>query len=180
MNTPFAAHRIERLRPFAWAAVAALIAAPFIAMQFTDQVAWTAFDFALFASVLVGAGAALEFAVVRSHNPAFRAGAALALLTGAGLFLVTGAVGLIADEGHPGDLMYLGVLALAAGGGVLARFRPRGMALALAATAAAQILAGAAALAVGWGQPLEVAAATAGFAALWLGAAALFRKAAYS
>lgn len=178
MNSPFAAARIDRLRPFAWAAVSVLIAAPWVAMQFTHQVTWTAFDFALFASLLVGAGAILEFALLGSDRPAFRAGAALALLAGAGLFLVTGAVGVIGDEGHPGNLMYLGVLALAAMGALLARFRPRGLSIALAAAAAAQVVAGAAALAAGWGQPVEVAAATAVFAALWLGAAALFRRAA--
>ncbi len=39
-----------------WAVIAGLILAPLAAMQFTDEVAWTTFDFAVFAGLLVGAG----------------------------------------------------------------------------------------------------------------------------
>jgi hypothetical protein len=46
-----------------WGAIAALILLPLIAMQFTDEVAWDASDFAAAAALLVGAGAIYELAV---------------------------------------------------------------------------------------------------------------------
>ena len=57
------------------------------------------------------------------------------------LFLVwaVGALGIIGEGGEP-DRMYVGVLAVLAIGSVVARLRPRGMALTLLATAIAQML----------------------------------------
>jgi hypothetical protein len=69
----------------------------------------------------------------------------LALLTVLFLILAIGALGIIGDGGRP-DRIYAAVLAVLAVGTVIARLRPRGMALALAATAAAQALVTAAAL----------------------------------
>ena len=48
------------------------------------------------------------------------------------------AVGIIGSEDNPANLMYGGVLAVGVAGAVAARFRPGGMARALAATALAQ------------------------------------------
>lgn len=79
--------------------------------------------------------------------------------------------GIIGNEGNPANLMYAAVLAVGSTGAVLARFRPRGMAGALVATALAQGLAAIIALAAGWGQTFPV---TAVFVALWLLSALLF------
>lgn len=104
------------------------------------------------------------------------------------------AVGVIGDG--PVNLMYLGVLAVGCAGAVVARFHPRGMALALLATAIAQMLVPAIALViwrVGWQELLvdpsspnppfdpgvaPVFGLNAVFAALWLISASLFREAA--
>ena len=62
-------------------------------------------------------------------------------LTIAGVLLMSWAnlaVGIIGNEEDPANRLYWGVVAVALAGAVLARFRPRGMALALAATALAQ------------------------------------------
>jgi hypothetical protein len=93
------------------------------------------------------------------------------------------AVGIIGSEDNPANLMYGGVLAVAIVGAVVARFQPHGMARALVATALAQALAGAIALMAGWGStganwPQVIVILTLFFAALWLGSAWLFRKAA--
>ncbi|MEA3015254.1 MAG: hypothetical protein QOD42_3799 [Sphingomonadales bacterium] len=83
------------------------------------------------------------------------------------------AVGIIGTEADPANLVYGGVLAIA--GALVARFRPHGMALALAATALAQALVAAGALIAGFGQASMV---TALFVAPWLVSAWLFRMAA--
>lgn len=169
---------LDRVRPVAWSLVAALVAAPWIAMQVTDQVAWTGFDFALFGALLVGAGVAVELAVRSRASAAYRLGALLALATAGALVVVSGAVGVIASENHPANLLMFGVLALAAAGALLARFRARGLALALTLAAAAQVAVGLTALIAGWGERLDAAMATTLFTGLWLAAAWLFRKAA--
>lgn len=76
---------------------------------------------------------------------------AVGVALGTALFLVwaIGALGVIAYEGFRGDLMYLGVLAVGAVGAILSRFRPRGMARALFATALAQAVVAVIALATG-------------------------------
>ncbi len=79
--------------------------------------------------------------------------------------------------------MHGGVLAVAIIGAFIARFRPHGMARALAATALAQALVGVIALAVGFGStapsfPEAIVFLTGFFAGLWLISAWLFRKAA--
>ncbi len=46
----------SRYRPLAWSAAALALLAPWLAMRFTDQVAWDVTDFAVFGALLVGAG----------------------------------------------------------------------------------------------------------------------------
>ena len=77
--------------------------------------------------------------------------AAAALAVAASLFLVWSilALGLIGVEGDPADRMYLGVIAVGLLGALVARFRPAGMARALAAMALAQAAVLVVALALG-------------------------------
>ncbi|NNE47821.1 MAG: hypothetical protein HKN37_14310, partial [Rhodothermales bacterium] len=60
-------------------------------------------------------------------------------------------------------------------GALIARFEPQGMARAMVSAAGAQVLAFVIALAAGWGFTGPI---TLVFAALWLGSAMLFRRAA--
>ena len=58
-----------------WAGViGAVLAIPFVAMRFTGEVKWTAFDF-LFAGGLMAAVAATYELAARAGDPFFRAGA---------------------------------------------------------------------------------------------------------
>jgi hypothetical protein len=172
-----------RLRIAGWGAAAMLLALPFVAMRFTAEVAWTAFDFAFLGALLAGVGLGLELAVRRSGNAAYRIAAGLALSAAFLLILINGAVGIIGSEREGANLLYGVVLAVALLGAILARFRPAGMARAMAAAAAAQALVPAIALAV-WPDAAamvwspEVPALTFVFAAVWLGSAWLFRQAA--
>ena len=91
-------------------------------------------------------------------------------------------VGIIGRDGDPANLMYFGVLAVGIIGALIARFRPRGMARALFATAFAQTSVAAIALVAGlgypWSGPLELSALNGFFVALFVGSAWLFRRAA--
>lgn len=83
-----------------------------------------------------------------SRNAFHRLGTAVAVATVVFLVLGIGALGIIGAGGE-NDRMYLGVLAVFFLGTVVARLRPHGMALALAATAVAQVLVGVIAIARG-------------------------------
>lgn len=112
----------------------------------------------------------------------YRLGIGVAL--GTVLFLAwgIGALGIIGDGGRP-DRMYLGVFAVAAIGAVAARLRPRGMALALLATACAHAVIAVIALIAGYqdtegASVLEILGLNGMYAALFGLSAWLFWRAA--
>ena len=160
-------------RMIGWSIPAVLMLLPLIAMQFTNEVNWTASDF-VFAAVLFGSvGLTFELIFRRSRSLAYRLGAAIAVV---GAFLtvwVNGAVGMIGSEDNPYNLLFLGVLVLALVGAVIARFRSPGMARAMAAAGIAQ----AAVSAFGLSTDFRGGVLSMGFTALWLLSAALFRSA---
>lgn len=165
----------SRWRLAGWGAAVALLVAPGIAMQFTDEVNWNVADFFFAGALVLAVGIALELAVRRTANRAYRTAVAIALAAGFVLVWANAAVGIIGSEDHPANRMYDAVLAVGVVGALVARFRPQGMAVALAATAFAQVLAGAVAWVSGWGAPVPI---TLVFGAMWLASAWLFRKAA--
>lgn len=73
----------------------------------------------------------------RKGSAAYRAATGIAVATALVLFWMNAAAGIIGDG--PVNLMYLGVLAVGFFGAVIARFQPRGMALALFATTVTQM-----------------------------------------
>jgi hypothetical protein len=158
-----------------WGAPILILLAPLIAMQFTAEVNWTGFDFLVAGVLLFGTAAAYEVAMRISASQAYRAGAALALLTGLVLVWVNLAVGIIGNENNPANLMYAGVLGVGLVGTLVARLQPKRMMWVLLATALAQALVAGIALFAGLGAegPLSII-----FAAPWLLSAWLFRKAA--
>lgn len=119
---------------------ALLLLVPLVAMRFTDEVKWTGSDFVVAYVVLSSAGLAFRFLFRRASDWPTRAAAAAAV--GSTLFMtwVNMAVGLVGRENHIANAMYLGVLAIAVLGALLAGFRPRGMARTFFTMAAAQLL----------------------------------------
>lgn len=98
------------------------------------------------------------------------------------LIWVIGAVGLIGVEGDPFDLLYGGVIGVAAIGALVVRFRPAGMELALYWAAVAQCLVVVVALILGkQHHPVsstpEIVLSNGFFVALWVASARLFRRA---
>ena len=173
--------RWSRWRIGAWAAAATILLLPLVAMQFTDEVNWDAADFVIAGVLLVGVGVPYELVVRKTGDTAYRAGAGIALAAALLLVWVNGAVGIIGSENNDANLMYGGVLAVGVAGALIARFQPRGMARALFVTALALMLVAVIALLGGLGSPgsgPEIVALNGFFAALFVGSALLFRKAA--
>ena len=169
-------------RLLGWGGAAALLLVPLVAMQFTNEVNWTPADFAFAAAMLGLVGGTFELAVRRSGNGWYRLGVAVALGTAFLLVWINAAVGIIGDEGNPANLMFLGVIAIALAGSIVARFQPAGMAVAMIVTAAAELLVGVIALILrlGANEPPffpGMLILIGFFAAMWLVAALLFRKA---
>jgi hypothetical protein len=155
-------------RPIGWGGAASLLLLPLIA-----RAPWTGFDFLVMAALLGSVGLGLEIVVRKRGSMPYRTASGIALLASFLLLWINGAVGMIGSEYDPINLLFAGVLAVGLGGAVLARFRPRGMAKAMLATAIAQILAGTAGLT----SDVRGSVLAFGFAALWLLSAALFREA---
>lgn len=156
-------------------ATALLLLVPLSAMQFTDEVAWTVGDFIVAGVLLFGASLTHELIARKAGNTVYRIAAGVAVATAFVLIWMNLAVGLIGSENNSANLMYIGVLAVGIIGAFIARFRPGGMALALFATALAQVSVSVIALIAGLGFTLLL---NGFFAVLWVGSGLLFRQAA--
>jgi len=166
-------------RVLGWGGAVALLALPFVAMQFTREVTWTLSDFVIFGAMLTVVGLGIEFLVRQSGELTYRIAAALAMITSFLLVWMNLAVGIIGSEDNDANLMFAAVLATACGGSIVAHFRPRGMSNAMLATAAVQLTVGVVALAMDLGTdgkawPRDVIVLTGGYTGLWLLAAGLF------
>lgn len=159
------------LRWLPWAVAAALLALPAIAMRFTDEVDWNAFDFLVFGLMLAVACGLNEVACRLSGSLVYRLAAAVAIGTGFLVAWATLAVGIIGNESEPVNLAFFGVLALGLAGTVIVRARARGMAGVLATLALAQVGVSLVAWLAGLGATPPVAVV---FVLGWLGAAWLF------
>lgn len=167
-------HITRRWRAVVWGTAAFLLLLPLVAMQFTGEVVWDEIDFIVFGAMLAIACGTYELAARATGNGAYRAAVGIATAAAFILVWMNLAVGIIGTEENPLNLMYGGVLAVGIAGAAIARSQPKGMARAMIAVALAQIFVAAIAQVAGhftW-------VLTAGFVALWLGSASLFRKAA--
>lgn len=174
--------RARTLRAAGWTLAALLLVIPWLAMQVTDEVAWSPWDFALFAAMLGGAGLMLELAVMRSRDLTYRAGAVLAVGAAFVMIWASLAVGIVGDEGDAINLAYPGVVGLVLAAAAAWRFRPAGLAKAMLAATTAMIAITALALLTGRGgspgAAAEILIANGVFAVLFAGASLLFGLAA--
>ena len=117
-----------------------------------------------------------------TNRTAYRAALGVALAAALALVWLSLGVGIIGRDGEPANVMYFGVLAVGIISAIIGRFRPRGMARALAATAITQALVAAIALVAGlglpWSPPAEIVALNALFIGSFVASAWLFRRAA--
>ncbi|WP_120077177.1 hypothetical protein [Aurantiacibacter odishensis] len=112
MTDTIAFHRrLAGWRIAGWSAAAALLALPAIAMQFTDEVDWTAGDFVFAGLLLLAAGLAAEFALRMARSWLDLIGLGLAIATAFLTVWSNLAVGIIGAEHEPINLGFLAVLA---------------------------------------------------------------------
>ena len=163
------------LRTVMWGGAVALLLAPAVAMQFTSEVQWTLFDFALMGVLLAISCGAGELVLRASESLMYRLGAAVAIGTTFVLGVGNLAVGLIGSEDNPANDRVWVVLAVGVVGALIARFRPRGLSLVMLALAAGQVGLALYADATAQDLPLRI---TVVFVTGWLVAAALFDRAA--
>lgn len=167
-----------------WGIAVAVILTPLAAMKLqVEGVNWTLGDF-IFAGVLIGGtGLLYELAVRASGSWAYRGGVALALAAGFLTIWINLAVGIIGNEDNPVNLVFFVVIAMAIAGSIVARGKAAPMSRAMVVTASAQALVGLVVLAYGIGAmepppPMMLFALIEIFAAMWLGSALMFGRAA--
>jgi hypothetical protein len=156
-----------------WGAAAGLLALPAIAMRFTDEVQWDRTDFIVFGAMLAVACGAYEVATRMSRDLWYRAGAAVAVLASFLLVWANLAVGFIGNEDNPLNLMYFGILGIAALGALIARFRAPGLFVVMVVVAVAQLVAGI----IGFPVDNRSGPPTLVWTAMWVASALLFRRA---
>lgn len=158
--------------------VALLLLVPLVAMQFSDEVNWSPFDFVVAFVLLMGTGLTFEFITRKSADTIYKFAVASALGTALLMIWTNLAVGIIGSENNPANQMYFGVLAIAVIGSAITRLRAYGMANVLLSTAAANVLAAVTAIAAGWGAPyntaMEILFINLIFILLWIISAILF------
>jgi len=145
-----------------------------LAAKLLADLPWTTFDFIVWGAMLLVAAGACEIGLRLSGSLGYRAGFVVAAGTSFLIVWSNLAVGIIGDENNPLNQIFFGVIAIAIVGSFLARFRARGMALAMLVTAIAQFGTGFVALA----HEHIVFAIVGVFSMGWLLAAWLFREAA--
>ncbi|HEU4670076.1 MAG TPA: hypothetical protein VFR91_05190 [Dyella sp.] len=161
-----------------WGSAAALLALPWVAMQFDTGVNWSAGDFVVFGAMLAAVCGTWELVARRRRGAAYRVAAGVALAAAFLELWIDLAVGIAGSPGGSLNRLFLAVLALGIGGTVLVRGRAAGMTRVMAMMALVQAgvgvaIAGATATRFG---PLVVLSLL--FTGLWLLCAGLFARAA--
>ena len=161
------------LRAILWGAIFAAFAIPVTARLVKAEMPWTASDFVVAAIGLGVLGLLIEFGYWLSDSWSYRIAAIGAALGAFMLVWVNLAVGFIGNEDNPLNLAYFAMLGIVLLGGLLVRFRARGMAALMVFAAVVQLSVPVIAW-QGWGFEWL---ATGIFCVGWLGAAILFRQA---
>ncbi|MGM0588674.1 MAG: hypothetical protein ACQETE_09690 [Bacteroidota bacterium] len=131
---------------------AILLLIPLTAMQFTDEVRWTLFDFVVAGGLLLGTG--LIYMLISRHtaNTIYRVATGLAIFSGLFLIWTNLAVGIIGSEDEQVNLIYWSVIAIGLAGIYISNLQIAGMARTTFVLAFAHILITVIALMAGWSE----------------------------
>lgn len=156
--------------------VVCILMIPLVAMQYTDEVKWSFFDFVFMGALLFGAGLTYKLVARKMGIVAYRVAVGIAVVTSLVLVWINAAVGIIGDG--PINILYLGVPAVGLLGAFISNFQPQGMARTLFVMALAQFLVPVIALIIGTSDfapdVVQVFILNAVFVILYLGSAVLF------
>jgi hypothetical protein len=119
-------------RIIGWGTAAFLLLLPLV-----THAPWTLSDYVSVGALFAIVGGLFELTVQMSRNASYRTGVALALLGAFILIWVNLAVGIVGSENNPANLLFFCALLPGGAGAVLARFRPKGMAMAMISTSLA-------------------------------------------
>jgi Na+/melibiose symporter-like transporter len=132
--------------------------------------------------LLIVAGTLVFLAIRMRQNRTYKVALGISLMTALLVLWINLAVGIIGEPDNLANLMYVGVLVVGIVGAIIARFQPLQMAIALFATAVAQILVASITAILRLGFPptpsQSLLILNAVLIGLWVGSALLFRKAA--
>lgn len=117
-----------------------LLLIPFVAMQFTSEVNWSASDFVIMGALLFTTGTVFVFIIRYASNFIYKAAVTCAVGTTFLMIWSNLAVGLIGSGPHAGNLMFIGVVAVVIVGIFLSRLTAKGMELAMFAAALSVLL----------------------------------------
>jgi hypothetical protein len=119
---------------------ALVLSVPLVAQQFTDEVNWSVADFLVMGVLIFSAG--LSYVLITRYvtNIVHKAAIVMALSSTFLMIWANLAVGLIGSGPNPGNLMYLGVIAVGLIGTFFSRFTPAGMERTLYSMALAVVL----------------------------------------
>ncbi len=113
---------------------------PFMAMQFSNEVNWSLFDF-IFAGVFIfGIGSIYKLLTRKKGNIIYRISTGLFLISILMIIWINGAVGILGIEGNPANFLYGGVILTGIFGSLIAQFKSKGMAITLFSMAVVQLL----------------------------------------
>lgn len=117
-----------------------VLSVPLVAMQFTKEVNWSIADFLVMGVLIFSTG--LSYVLITRYvtNIVYKAAIVVALGSTFLMIWANLAVGLIGSGPNPGNLMYLGVIAVGIIGTILSRFTPAGMERAMFGMALALLL----------------------------------------
>ena len=166
---------LDLSRRWVWAACGAILLIPAVGTLVSDEINWTPFDFVFAAVLLCAVGVGYELAVCATASRAYRLASLLAIVGCVVLVAGNAAVGIVGNENNPINQWFMLVPLTGLVGALWVRFRPAGMARALLAMAAAQVLASIAVFALSGVHTFVLMGV---FAALWLWASRLFKKSA--
>ncbi len=157
-----------------------LLSVPLIAMQFTNEVDWSVFDFFIMGILIFGTGVSYVVLTHFTSSLIYRLAVAGAIGTTFLMIWANLAVGLIGGGPHAGNFLYLLVIAIVIVGTVLSRFTAKGMEKTMFGAALAVVMIALIALSTGMqyypeSSTAQILGVNAFFAGLYSVAGLLFR-----
>lgn len=119
---------------------ASVLLIPLVIMLFSTEMNWSVMDYIIVWLLLFSSGLTYRLVTRKKRTVAFKAAIALAVITGLLMMWVNLGVGIFGSGPNPVNLSYAVVLTIGLFGSIIARFKPRGMALTLYIMAIANTL----------------------------------------